>query len=74
MSAQVVRLGASVAERFARLMTAGVRPECREEAMAENMHFAERLVMGGFSRDDLQNLIDRKRENLIRELAEINRL
>ena len=74
MSAQVVQLGSSVAERYAKLMTLEYNPEDRNEAISAYMDFAERLVANGFTRSDLQHMIEGTRARLIRQLAEINRI
>lgn len=72
MSASVTNLRAGLAFRYARLMTIGVRPEQRTEAIEQYMDFAERLVEAGFSRDDFERMKSTRRENLILELSEIN--
>ena len=74
MTAQVVPLGRSVAERYARLMTIDFRAADRAKAIADYMDFATRLAAGGFTHADLDGMKEGMRASLIRQLSEINRV
>lgn len=75
MSAQVLSFPSrGLAYRYACLMTLRVRPECRDEAIREYMDFAENLVENGFRSGDLQHMILRERESLLRQLREIDKV
>ena len=74
MSAQVLRLGNSVAERYARLMSIRYEPADQAEAIAQHMKFAIGLTENGFALADLERMKAKMRGRLIRQLAELNRI
>ena len=62
----------SVAVRYAKLMTTDCHPDERAEAMEDYMDFAIRLAQSGFTRDDLEQMKQKKRARLLRSLEALD--
>lgn len=64
-----------IAYRYGLLRAAGMDGETREEMIQECIQFAERMIeSAGWTEVDLRDMIERKRERLLRQLEDVEKL
>lgn len=70
--ADVLRFGPSLAERYARFMSLRCAPEHQEQSIREYLDYSQRMVAAGaLTLDSLEDAIERKRDDLHRQLTEL---
>lgn len=73
-SADILSMGTSVAERFARLMALEHSPDLTEASIAEWRSAAANVTRGGMTHATIDERIKAKRIDLRRQLVELDRI